>query len=415
MTQDVDIVVVGAGSAGLAAAHTALSLGLTVQVLEAKGRIGGRAFTDEIAGMPWDRGAYWLHDAHNNFYAAYAGEIGFTFDRMMRSQHFWSAGAWADDALKLDRDAFYDAAFDAVDRAGEAGLDIAASQVIADHPRWRPMFDSWYAALSGAEPEYCSTLDQSRYADGENFRVRPGYGALVTEYGKGLPISLSSPVERIRWGSAGVRVETAKGTLRCRAVIVAISTTALMRGGVRFDPVLPSTVCEAIESLPLGTAEKVAIAFDRDTFGLPDNSHVHSEHATRETLRFQIKPGGHAIAVGYLAGRFAEELEAAGEPAMVDFTERKLVEVFGSDILRARVGAAATHWRSDPHIGGGYSYAVPGAAEQRKIFRQPVGERIVFAGEACALTAFGTVHGAHRAGVKAAQNAEAFIRGKVAV
>lgn len=415
MTQDVDIVVVGAGSAGLAAAHTALSLGLTVQVLEAKNRIGGRAFTDEIAGVPWDRGAYWLHDAHNNFYSAYAAETGFVFDRMMRSQYMWSAGAWADEATLRARDEFYDAAFDAVDRAGEAGLDIAASEVIPRHPRWSAMFEPWYAALSGAEPEFCSTLDQSRYADGENFRVRPGYGALVTAYGKGLPISLATPVERIRWDGADVRVETAKGALRCRAVIVAISTTALARGGIRFDPVLPPAVSAAIESLPLGTAEKVALAFERDIFGLPDNSHVHTEHATPETVRFQIKPGGHAIAVGYFAGRFAEELEAEGDAAMIDFTERKLVDVFGADILRGRTGAAATHWRSDPHIGGGYSYAVPGAAEQRKVFRQAIGERIVFAGEACSLTAFGTVHGAHRAGVRAAQNAAAFIRGTMAV
>jgi monoamine oxidase len=89
-----DLVVVGAGAAGLAAARTALASGLTVVVLEAKSRIGGRAHTDTTLGIPWDRGAHWLHDASRNPFAALADAEGFAYDRMVLPRRLWSGG-WA--------------------------------------------------------------------------------------------------------------------------------------------------------------------------------------------------------------------------------------------------------------------------------------------------------------------------------
>lgn len=415
MSDELDVVVVGAGSAGLAAAKTALSLGLSVQIVEAKDRIGGRAFTDEIApGMPWDPGAYWLHHGEDNYFVKYAAEAGFAFDEMPRHSYMWSptanGGSWASDETLRERDAYYDAAFEAIDQAGLAGRDVPASEVIPSHPRFGPMFESWYAALSGAEPEFCSTLDQSRYRDGVNYRVRPGYGALLAAYGKNLPVSLGYPVERIVWSGRQVRVETVRGALTARAVIVTTSTSVIAKGMLRFDPDLPADIRDAFANVPLGTAEKVAIAFDRDVFGLPDNSHVQVEHASAQAVRFQIKPGGFNIAIGYMAGRFAAELEAQGTEAMADFTERHLVDVFGSDIRRARIATGASHWRSDPYIGGGYSFALPGAAEQRLIFRQPLADRIFFAGEACSTSYFGTVNGAYESGVTAAHAVQRALR-----
>ena len=408
MKSEVDVVVVGAGSAGLSAAKAILAQGRAVQVLEAKDRIGGRAVTlDVVPGMPWDPGAYWLHHSEDNFFAKYAAESGVQFDEMPRYSKMWTTaqngGGWADEATLAERDAYFDAAFQAIDKMGFAGIDVPASEVIPPHPRFQAMFCTWYAALSGAEPELCSTLDQSRYRDGINLRVKPGYGALVAAYGAGLPISLSTPVDRIVWDGTGVRVETAKGTISCRAVIVTASTSVLARGTIRFEPGLPAAYQDALERLPLGTAEKVALAFGRDIFGLPENSHVQFEHQTEETIRFQIKPGGYKIAIGYLAGRFAEQLEAQGTEAMVDFAESHLMKAFGSDIRKARIGASASRWRSDPYIGGGYSYALPGAAGVRDLLTNPINNRIFFAGEACSIPHFGTVNGANESGFAAAE------------
>jgi monoamine oxidase len=406
MKSEVDVVVVGAGSAGLSAAKAVLAQGRTVEVLEAKDRIGGRAVTlDVVPGMPWDPGAYWLHHSQDNFFAKYAAESGVQFDEMPRQSYMWTGQGWANSATLRERDDYFNAAFEAIDLMGYAGVDVPASEVIPTHPRFQSMFRTWYAALSGAEPEFCSTLDQSRYRDGINLRVKPGYGALVAAYGQDLPIALSTPAERIVWDGTDIRVETAKGTITCRAIIVTASTSVLARGGIRFEPDLPAAYRDALERLPLGTAEKVALAFDRDIFGLADNSHVQFEHQTEETIRFQIKPGGYKIAIGYLAGRFAEQLEAQGTAAMTDFAEEYLVKAFGSDVRKARIGSGASHWRSDPYIGGGYSYAVPGAAGVRDTLTIPINNRIFFAGEACSIPHFGTVNGANESGFAAAEAA----------
>jgi monoamine oxidase len=188
-----DLVVVGAGAAGLAAARTALAFGLTVVVLEAKSRIGGRAHTDTTTlGIPWDRGAHWLHDASRNPFAALADAEGFACDRMVLPRRLWS-GAWATAAVQAEVDDYYARAFRAIEAAGASGLDVAASEVLPRHPRFRAMFDSWSAALNGTDPERVSTLDYARYqGSGGNWRVVDGFGALVTRFGAGLPVELAT-------------------------------------------------------------------------------------------------------------------------------------------------------------------------------------------------------------------------------
>lgn len=404
-----DLIVIGAGAAGLAAARTALSLGLTVRVLEAKARIGGRAVTDtESLGIPWDHGAHWLHHARNNVFSTYARDYGFEIDTAPSSAFLWDAAGRASGDVERRRADYFDCAFAAIRRTGAAGDDIAAADAVPAHPQFRPMFDSWYAAVSGVEPDRTSTLDDSRYRDEpENWRVKAGYGALVARFGAGIPVSRATPARRIRWDRPAVLVETADGDLRCEAVIVTVSTSAMAGGGLRFDPPLPDPVGAAIEAVPLGQAEKVAIAFDRDVFGLPSNSSLHFVHDTLEAIRFQIRPFGEPVAIGHLAGRFAAEIESAGADAMTAFARDKLAEAFGTGIHRSIKASATTHWTSDPDIRGGYSSALPGMADQREVLRRPVGERLYFAGEACSISAYGTVHGAHDSGVDAARRAAA--------
>ena len=88
-----DLVIVGAGAAGLAAARVALACDLTVLVLEAKDRIGGRAHTDRATfGFPWDRGAHWLHQARTNPFTAFAEAEGFAYDQLGLPRRLWSGG-----------------------------------------------------------------------------------------------------------------------------------------------------------------------------------------------------------------------------------------------------------------------------------------------------------------------------------
>jgi monoamine oxidase len=401
---NLDLVVVGAGAAGLAAARSALACGLTVAVLEAKDRIGGRAHTDtETFGVPWDRGAHWLHHAHHNPFTAFADQEGFAYQQSPIPRRLWGGG-WADAALEAELGDYYERAFAAIDRAGTAGLDVAASEVIPPHPRFRAMFESWSAALSGADPERISTLDYGRYdADAGNWRVVGGYGALVARFGAGLPVELATPARRIRWDGSEVTVETARGTLCARAVIVTFSTNVLASGRIAFAPPLPAWKQEALAAVPVGEANKVALAFEGDLPGPPRPYFLHLEHATHEAMRFEIGALGRDLVIGYLGGRFAAELEAAGPDAMAAFATDKLALVFGGNARKQIRRVAATGWVGDPHIMGGYSFALPGKAHLRPLLAVPLAERVFFAGEACSIEAFGTVHGARASGEAAAQ------------
>ncbi len=399
--------IVGAGAAGLAAARSAGAQGVSLLVLEAKRRIGGRAHTDtETFGVPWDRGAHWLHSAGTNPFVRFADQQGLAYERSPAPIRLWRGDGFADPALHADVRSYYARAYEAVGDAGARGLDIAAAEVVPPHERYRAMFESWFAALAGVEPERMSTLDYWRYEEvGGNYRVEMGYGALLQRWGTGIPVELATAARRIRWGGEGVTIETARGDLRARAVIVTVSTSALTAGRIRFDPPLPAAAQDAFAGVPLGEANKVALAFERDAFDLTEPGHVHFEHGTLEAIRFEIRPFGRNLAIGYLGGRFARELEARGPDAMADFALERLVAVLGSGIRRHLKGVASTAWCGDPDIRGGYSCALPGQAHLRPVLSEPVAERIFFAGEACALDAYGTVHGAAKSGAAAAETA----------
>jgi monoamine oxidase len=412
ISSDPDVVVVGAGAGGLAAGRTCQELGLTVAVLEAKDRVGGRVHTDLSMGVPWDPGAHWLHDAENNFFGRYAVEYGFVLDKDGWRRMSLRARDALDDDSAAEWEEYWEAAFAAIEEAGAKGLDIAASEVVPPHPRWRVMFDSFFAALAGVEPDRTSALDNSRYEHGSNnWRVAPGYGALVAHYGRDVPVALSTPATRIVRSGKRIRVETPRGAFSCGAAIVNASTSALAEGCLRFDPALPAEVRDAIESVPLGEAEKVAFRVrDELVADFPRNSHVFIEHRTMEHMRVQVRPLGMPVVIAWANGRFARKLMEEGRAATIDFAERTVTDVFGADMLKGVVARATSNWLGDPFIRGGYSCALPGKAECRAVLRHGVDERLLFAGETTHPTAFGTVHGAQEEGVAAARRVAALLR-----
>jgi monoamine oxidase len=112
----------------------------------------------------------------------------------------------------------------------------------------------------------------------------------------------------------------------------------------------------------------------------------------------------------YFGGRFATELERAGEAAMADFAIGELAGVYGGDIRKRLRPLVSSAWVSDPLARGSYSSALPGHADDRAIYTKPLDARIFFAGEACSRDQFGTAHAAFTSGVEAAEQAIAALR-----
>lgn len=396
----VDVVIVGAGAAGLGAARAARNLGLSCVVFEAMDRIGGRAFTSsEPFGEPWDLGCHWLHSADVNPFRLLADEYGFRYRSAPSPWRTFGAGGWA----TPEQDAAIDEGVEELLRraqlAGVAGHDVPVWSVVdsegqaADVLRWQ-MNAEW-----GVEPEQASTIDVARYRDsGNDWPVEDGYGALVARRARGIPVELATAVERIAWGGPAVRVTTAAGTIEAATAVVTVSTNALASGAIAFDPPLPVWKQEALAGVPLGLANKVGIAIAGQRLGVEDYTSVLATVAPGRAISYQLRPFGRDFANAYLAGPICDELRADGPGAAEAAAIDGLVALLGSDI-RQHVGAtSATCWEAEPTILGAYAAARPGSGHRRAELALPLGDQVFFAGEAMHPQYFSTCHGADMSG-----------------
>lgn len=413
MNSETEIVIVGAGAAGVAAGVRLKAAGVPFAIVEAQDRVGGRAWTDGVTfpGAAFDRGCHWLHEASANPYRAIADRLGFGYETDFRfdSRSYYLGGRRAIEAEADQIAAAIGSAYAGIYEAGRRGLDVPAAQVIDATDPWHPYVDLVIGLDTSATPDRVSVADMTSGVQiGEDFPLAEGYGALVAAYGRELDIALSTPVTAIDWSGKGVTAATPRGAIRASAAIVTVSTSVLAEGGIRFAPALPDAARTAIERLPLGCAEKVVFLLDAP---LGDFGSCHTVGvddpgtARRRPVSLYLNPFGRPLALVHTAGSYAVELAREGERASIAFGLDALVAAAGSGV-RAKVrGAVATGWLADPFVRGAYSAAVPGAAGSREVLGEPVGERILFAGEASSLDAYASCHGAHKSGIAAAETA----------
>ncbi len=404
-----DVVIVGAGAAGIAAARALMGQGYTVRMLEAANRVGGRAFTESRTfGSPFDHGASWLSSANVNPHREYVQRYGFDLNDYTNA----TDTLFVDDREADEREyEQYEQAFSTInDRirfAYEAGDDVPASTVVPEVP-FAATAQTWIGPMDmGVDFSGISTIDYWSAADAApTYHVAQGYGALVERMAKDLPIETGTAVSGIEWGGSGVRVKSSKGTLKARACIVTVSTGVLDAEHIRFHPALPERKREAIHDLPMGLLAKVALEFVDTRFGLPEDSWLTyrvSEELPAEACFFSCWPSGSNLMVGFVGGEFGWELSRAGRDDAIDFALGELRKRFGSDVDRLFVRGTLTGWADDPLSLGAYSAARPGRASAREEIATPVADRIFFAGEACAGAYVATCGGAHMSGQAAAE------------
>jgi monoamine oxidase len=399
----VEVVVVGGGAAGIGAARKLHEAGIDVLIVEARDRLGGRAFTvQNEAGGPFDLGCGWLHSGDVNPWTAIAEAQGRAIDR---SPPPWSRRTLEPGFSRPEQDAFerareiYDEKIEAL---ALAGVDSPASAALEPGDRWNGLLDAVSTWYSGAELENVSIVDLSNYQDtGVNWRVVGGYGATVAAHGAGLQTALGAAVTRIDHSGSKIRIETSSGTIDAEQALVTLPSALIAEGAVAFSPALPGKV-EAAAGLPLGLADKLYMALDRaDEFEI--DGRILGRTDRTDTAGYHMRPRGEPVIEGYFGGALAEALEAGGDAAFFDFASGELSGVFGADFAKRLKPLSHHAWRGDPFARGSYSYAKPGCAPMRAVLAEPVDDRLFFAGEACSKSDFSTAHGALRTGLAAAE------------
>jgi monoamine oxidase len=396
--------VIGAGAAGIAAARRLLDSGADVLLLEASGRIGGRAHTVRVGAEALDLGCAWLHSADRNPWTRIALAEGFQIDRTpARWREQWSDLGFP----RADQDAFQAAyrQFNERAHAYAGGPDRPLSDFVQPGDPWRPLIDAISGYANGANLDAVSLHDWAAYereAGDDNWRLQEGYGTLIAAHGKRLPLRLNSPVSLIDHGGPRMRLVTPNGLVEADRVIVAVPTPILADGDLKFDPPLDAKR-DAAAALPLGLADKIFLGIRGGDY--PHNAHLIGNPRSPCTASYQVGYLGRPFVEAFFGGDCAEAIEREDDRGAADFAIGELARLLGNDWRLRLQPLARTRWRAEPFIRGSYSHARIGQAGQRRALAGPHDDRIFFAGEACSATDFSTAHGAYETGVAAAEEA----------
>jgi monoamine oxidase len=401
-----DIVVIGAGAAGIAAARRIMAANRKVIVVEAAGQIGGRCLTDTATfDVPFDRGARWMHNPDTNpmIKLARAAGLGISTappgQKIRIGRRYARAGETEEFLAALVR------ANRAIDEASRGKADVSCAAVMPkDLGDWAGTTEFVLGAnATGKDLKDVSVIDKAR-AQERNVAIacRQGLGTLIGKLGEEVPLSLSTPASRIGWSNRDVSVETPSGKIAARAAIITVSSNVLAAGNIKFTPDLPKRQLDAAAKLSLGSYDRIALALQGNPLGLArDDVIIEQSNSTRTALLFGNMAGS-SLCVLDVAGSFGQDLSSQGEPAMVAFAVEWLTKLFGSDVAAAVKKSSATRWNAAPFALGAMSVAAPGAQPSRKILTEPIG-CMFLAGEATHETLWGTVGGAWESGERTAE------------
>ncbi len=410
MNASYDVVVIGAGAAGIGAGRELARRGLAFVILEARARVGGRAWTAACGtSYALDLGCEWLHSADRNALAALAPGLGVALDKAeppWRRRHPQRGfGAAEQEGFAAESKALYARLEAAAEEARRTGQDRPAAELLDPAARWNGFLDAVSTYYNGAPFDRVSVLDFDAYIDTEvNWRAIGGYGALIAAAGENLPVRLDCPVTRIDARGRAIKVESAGGTLEAGAVIVTVPSAVVAAGAIAFDPPLEDHRAAAA-GLPLGLADKVFFALDEPEAFTPDTRLIGAPER-RDTGTYTMRSRGMPIVEGYFGGDYARHLETGGAAAFFDAARREITSALGRDLAGKLRPIIATAWARDPLAMGSYSHALPGHATARKKLAAPVDERIFFAGEATSPHFFSTAHGGFEEGTRAARTIE---------
>lgn len=411
---DFDVIVIGAGIAGLAAARRLQDLGYAVVVLEATSAVGGRIRTDWSLGAPFEVGAGWIHRPDGNPVSKLADEIDApTYVTSDESYQVFAQDGAAVPRSEINskyRDLMrlykrVDDTFDNDQSLSEAIRRV--SQDSLQDPALRWMMSAYTEFSTGGPIEKLSAyyFDEDDEYDGADVILAKGYDQIPKSLADGLDVRFDTVVEAVEYEEGdGAAVYTSTRTFESYFVICTVPLGVLKKRAISFDPPLPKAHQKSINEIGFGSVTKLALKFDRP-FWPEDVQYLGymSEPKGRWNYFLNYRTfSPENILLGVSVGDYPFVAEAKSDPDMIADCMGALRAMFGEDIPEP-TGHLVTRWSEDPHTFGAYSYsAVGNTPADFDRFATPVANTILFAGEHATFDFHGTTHGAYLTGLVAA-------------
>jgi monoamine oxidase len=438
---ETDVVVIGAGYSGLAAALQLHGAGVDVQVCEAASRVGGRVHSEQVAGIRLDHGGQWVGPTQTALLelADRFGCMTFQTWETGRQLEIWSDGGCFDSsgpggaeydrvtglldgmartvdveepwqtANFLDWDAQSAQDFfcsQTQDRDARMRLDLFVQGLWCAEPRDISLFHVlFYLAAAGGYDQLMETrgaAQDSRFCDGADAV------ALAVADILGDRVRLDDRVDAVHYQASGVRVDAATAVVRARRAIVAVPPPALK--AIEFDPPLPAHRVGWAEANPMGRVVKLHAVYPTPfwrTAGLSGIATLYGRGPV--TVMFDNSPADacHGALVGFVYGDIADEWSARTQEERREAALRCFADVVGEEALEP-IAYTEKDWCRDQFVRGGYeAYATPGAwsAHARHGWREPIAA-LHWAGSETATKWNGYIDGAISAGYRAAQEVQ---------
>ena len=421
----VDVLIIGAGIAGVAAAATLRAAGKTVRIIEARNRIGGRMWSWRKWGAPVELGANWIETAKGNPLVKLAKEAGVaTHADPEEANELFIDTVAGHELSESEAEGLYTQVENMLDSLNTAAEDRDPNQdaslrdALNALPAYkklnanrRRLIESTLTQVVnddyGVEADKLSWIGydaaEAAYSGGNQF-VIGGYDGIPTMLAGDTPIEYETIVDKIRWNNDGVQVSAGERVWEADAVIVTVPLGVLKAQSIAFEPALPAKYTNALKQLEMGLLDRCVMKFDKVFW---DTEYTTFSVAGPDPAAwYQFIPLNGPLGIPALAafnsGSTAWNLETKSDDAIK--AEMLAVIKAAFDAEPTVVDMVITRWGQDPFARGSYSYVpVGGEINARKVLATPISDQLYLAGEAYTNTDPSSVHGAYNSGIATAK------------